>query len=91
MPQIDLLNDNQILDFQSGVIQLLQNIKSGRYYDQSNYGWSSCSQNSSTPHYHTQGYFSRSHQPDATPSEEFSPSVESTLSQESDLPDLSMF
>ncbi|XP_050668541.1 uncharacterized protein LOC126967889 [Leptidea sinapis] len=90
LPQLASLNGDQILEFQSGVINLLQNIKSRRY-GQSNYEWPPYSQSSSTPHYHTQGYFSRPHHLDSTPSVEGSPSVESTFSQESDLPDLSMF
>ncbi|XP_026744341.1 uncharacterized protein LOC113505729 [Trichoplusia ni] len=53
LPQLASLNGDQILEFQSGVINLLQNIKSRRY-GQSNYEWPPYSQSSSTPHYHTQ-------------------------------------
>jgi hypothetical protein len=90
LPQLSSLNEDQMLEFQSGVLNLLQNIKSRRY-GQSNYEWSPYSQSSSTPHYHTQGYFSRPHHLDSTPAVEGSPSVESTVSQESDFPDLSNF
>lgn len=90
LPQLSSLNEDQILEFQSGVLNLLQNIKSRRY-GQSNYEWFPHSQSSSTPHYHTQGYFSRPHHLDSTPAAEGSPSVQSTVSQESDFPDLSNF
>ncbi|GBP96880.1 hypothetical protein EVAR_98814_1 [Eumeta japonica] len=46
LPQLSSLNEHQILEFQSGVINLLQNIKSRRY-GQSNYEWSPYLQNSS--------------------------------------------
>lgn len=76
LPTLASLNDDQILQFQAGVISLLQNIKS-RNFSQ----WSS--QQPPTPNYSYQsaGYFTPHY------SVQSSPSAQSVESQSSDFPD----
>lgn len=57
LPSLALLDDDQILEFQSGVLNLLQNIKHRRV-GQSTYDWAH-TQTSGASHYQSQGYFSR--------------------------------
>ncbi|XP_072390184.1 uncharacterized protein [Diabrotica undecimpunctata] len=58
LPSLALLDDDQTLEFQSGVINLLQNIKHRRV-GQSTYEWSAHTQTSGASHCQSQGYFSR--------------------------------
>ncbi|CAH2267059.1 jg22565 [Pararge aegeria aegeria] len=58
LPSLALLDDDQTLEFQSGVLNLLQNIKHRRI-GQSTYDWSAYTQTSGASHYQSQGYFSR--------------------------------
>ncbi|CAH2004957.1 unnamed protein product [Acanthoscelides obtectus] len=58
LPSLALLDDDQTLEFQSGVINLLQNIKHRRV-GQSTYDWSAYTQTSGASHYQSQGCFSR--------------------------------
>lgn len=67
LPSLALLDDDQTLEFQSGVLKLLTNIKHRRV-GQSTYDWSAYTQTSGASHYQSQGYYSTPRPTDSAPS-----------------------